>query len=528
MDDKFDVFPCTSSSLRTVISEKSEVSTADLNNKKHIQYFEGYFQEIGANTLVVENDYVDHDYTEDHSEYYVRCFKGYNRKCTRLHLFRNNFTIEEFEGFLTGDRDCLSSELLQENYLGFLVVKPLPKTVIGRTCLKTYPNQDSRHFPITRAYSVNLFGIDLTVDQSLAFQEQDTVVAACATSALWSVFQGTGKLFQHAIPSPSVITKAATEHITDGERTRAFPSKGLDVIEMARAIKGVGLEPYYFGLSSNEYLLKSTAYAYLRMCIPMILGFPLFDTAVNPNESMGKHAVALAGYNLSNVSPVVYGHGFKLLASRIDKLYVHDDQVGPFAKMMFDGVPIQLAQNGNIHNFPSLSTSWDGSDGITGSARAVPELLLIPLYHKIRIPFSCIHDQIMELDSLILAVLSITPEVCSDTALYEWDIYLTTVSDVKSELLEDKNLDPSHRKDILLSGFPKYIWRATVVCEGVKIFDFLFDATDLEQSSFLINVFSYQQKFSENLRQMLKDPVVEKTFLKSKAWSIVEWLKGNF
>ena len=71
---------------------------------------------------------------------------------------------------------------------------------------------------------------------------------------------------------------------------------------------------------------------------------------------------------------------------------------------------------------------------------------------------------------MILAVLSMTPEVCSDVSLYEWDIYLTTVSDVKSELLEDKNVDSSNRKDILLSGFPKYIWRATVTCEGVNVY----------------------------------------------------------
>ena len=32
----------------------------------------------------------------------------------------------------------MSTETLQKNYLGFIVVKPLPSTVVGRTCLKTY------------------------------------------------------------------------------------------------------------------------------------------------------------------------------------------------------------------------------------------------------------------------------------------------------------------------------------------------------------------------------------------------------
>ena len=36
-------------------------------------------------------------------------------------------------------------------------------------------------------------------------------MAACATSALWSLFQKTAKIFQHSIPSPVEITKIDTD-----------------------------------------------------------------------------------------------------------------------------------------------------------------------------------------------------------------------------------------------------------------------------------------------------------------------------
>jgi hypothetical protein len=210
MDELFEVLPCSTDTLKEVLPKKSEISLLELDTKLHIRYFGDYFNEIGAHTLVVENEYVDHDYSEDHAEYYVRCFKEYKRKCTRLHVFKSDFIKADLSSLLQGNEGRLSVDLLQESYLGFIVIKPLPKTVIGRTCLKTYPSDGPRYFPITRSYTANLFGINLKVESSLAFQEQDTVVAACATSALWSIFQGTGKLFQHAIPSPSVITKAAT------------------------------------------------------------------------------------------------------------------------------------------------------------------------------------------------------------------------------------------------------------------------------------------------------------------------------
>ncbi len=529
MDDVYSVLPCLPGTLKDILSKKSTLSSDQLDRKLHVRYFEDYFRDVNAKTIVLENNYIDHDYTEDHAEYYVRCFKSYKRKCTRLHIFKNEFTCDDFDGLLAGEDANLTAQLLKDNYLGFIVVKPLPRTVFGRTCLEIYPDQGTRYFPITRSYSANLFGIQLTVRKSLAFQEQDNIVAACATSALWSIFQGTGILFQHAIPSPSAITKAATEHITDGERTRAFPSKGLDVIEMARAIKKVELEPYTVSVK-NEYLLKSTSYAYLHMGIPMILGFPLYDTYKVPHKDMGKHAVSLTGYNLPNVDPVPFGSaGFKLRANKIDKLYAHDDQIGPFARMEFDDQPVILDING-LDDLPSLSTSWPDVNDKIGGARAVPELLLLPLYHKIRIPYGCIHDQIMIFDTLFDVVASNHLDVCGD---YEWDIYLTTVNEYKSELLENTDISPNIKNRYLISGMPKYIWRASVVNDKRVIIDILFDATDLEQGSYVDKVIGYSGDVYDDLKNhVLNSFNVDKSFFesryrKTKVWPLLEWFREN-
>lgn len=530
MGELFEVYSCTSDSLKSVLSEKTKIPSGELDAKAHINYFADYFQAVKAKTFVVENEYVDHDYLEDHAEYYVRCFSEYKRKCSRLHFFKNSFSLGDFERLLNGEDGPLSSELLQEEYLGFVVVKPLPKTIIGRTCLATYEHEGRRFFPITRAYSANLYGIDLVVKSSLAFQEQDTVVAACATSALWSVFQGTGKLFQHAIPSPSAITKTATEHITDGERTRAFPSKGLDVIEMARAIRSVDLEPYTVNVA-NEYLLKSTAYAYLRMGIPMIMGFPLFDVENIPNEMMGKHAVALTGYSLPKGDPIPFGpSGFQLKAHKIDKLYAHDDQVGPFARMEFDGEPVSVDGQGGLVALASLSTSWSWlkDSGNTGVARAVPEILLVPLYNKVRIPFGCVHDRIVEFNPLVREAFLQTKGTFQEPDKYEWDIYLTTVNTFKSELAKTPNIDPATRRDTLTAGMPKYIWRATATYKTDKVLDILFDATDLEQGAFLIKLIGYSPEFSAKLKEIAQEPFIEQAFRNSIAWSIIAWTRQSF
>ena len=105
-------------------------------------------------------------------------------------------------------------------------------------------------------YEANLIGIQLQVN-TLAFQEQDKTIAACATSALWTIFHGTGMLFQHRIPSPVEITRVATDRFP---RERSFPSDGLDLLQAVDAVRSIGLEPTNLDIS-DPYVFKSTVYA---------------------------------------------------------------------------------------------------------------------------------------------------------------------------------------------------------------------------------------------------------------------------
>jgi hypothetical protein len=120
-------------------------------------------------------------------------------------------------------------ESFQKSYLGFTVARPLPGAVIGRTALITYPNDGGRrHYTALRAYKANFFGIELQV-QSLAFQEQDKALAACATVALWSCFHKASELFQTPAPTPAEITRAANRLVN---QVRPLPSHGLEVHQM--------------------------------------------------------------------------------------------------------------------------------------------------------------------------------------------------------------------------------------------------------------------------------------------------------
>jgi len=502
--------------LLEIFEEKSKSPLREVKEKLHAVYFRDYFDCIHAKTVVVENAYVDRDYLEDYSEYYVRCFQEYPRKCTRLHFFKSDFTLAAFESCLVGGKATLTPAQLQENYLGFIVLKPLPRTIIGRTCLITYPQDGRRHFPATRCYVVNLFGLRLKVEHTLAFQEQDSVVAACATSALWSIFQATGHLFQHQIPSPAAITNSATRMLTTEQR--AFPSAGLTPLEMAHAIKSVGLEPFAVNVS-DHCSLKATAYAYLRAGIPMMLGFRLVDVSSSSSPYLiGHHAVAITGYSLGRAAPEALDNtDFLLKATRIDKIYAHDDQVGPFSRMVFDGNTID--NNGEV--IPSILTSWRGDDGLIGSCRAVPYLLLIPIYHKIRIPFSAIQDVVFNFDR-VLKIAAAGSGLFPSAQLFEWDIFLVSVNDFKEQIFQSEVIAEDARRNLLFQGFPRFLWQASLFSDAFVKLDLLFDATDIEKGCFFLRVIEHDINFSENLRLLFRLDGIRENFEGSPAWPIVE------
>jgi hypothetical protein len=451
-----------------------------LERKFHLGYFASYFRKFDAKVIFVEQDYIDKDYLEDYSFYYVSSFFPYRRFCSRFHFFTIDFSNEDFMNFIGGKPSPINEAVLYANYLGFIVIKPLPQTIIGRTCLKTYPPEGKRFYPIIRAYPVNLFGIKLSVD-SIAFQEQDSIVAACASSAIWTAFHATGSLFHHAIPSPVAISKAATKFFPF--LNRHFPNSGLTAEQMAHAIRNVGLEPFIFNANYND-LIKAVTYAFLKAKIPLVLGVNLKNQIENHN--LGYHAVTLTGYSFDGPIGDFQGDKFILSSSRINKIYVHDDQVGPFARMEF----IHAAE---------LSTSWkDNHFGRQDDVIAEPMILVLPLYNKIRIPFLTILMTFKLFDKIIRNVTRASgvpsPEI-------EWDIFLSTINDFKHEIIDTPHIESRTRQEILINNFPRFIWRVIGTIGSEKI-EFIFDATDIEQGNLLRLVLIYSKYLFETLKNI--------------------------
>lgn len=432
-----------------------------------LDYFFKYLDHLKCKTIVVEEEYIDRDYLGDYVKYYSRCFLDYPRKCKRLHFFTFQFDQEAFGDYLrcrnASDRKGLKK--LQKTYLGFIVVKPLPITKIGRTCLAVFRDaRNPRKYTAIRNYEVNLFGVELSVN-SLAFQEQDNEVAACATTAVWVASQKTAKLFGSELLSPADITVSS---INSDHQGRVFPSDGLQAYQMCQAFRKVGLEVEVLatkGIDQNE--LKSFIYAYLHYGIPVTIGFYI-------PKVRGSHAVTIAGFNMRKYRMPIKDEA-EFIADSLTKVYVHDDGLGPFARFYLEKNQAALR-----------AEHWDDT------SVCPVKIAIAPVYHKIRVPWSLIkHKRIEEVDYFLKCILKILESGTSPsphcTALF-WDLFLTDVKQLKHNALEDKQF-ASFRSELLTTSFPRFLWRADLYASfgrqtPVRKLSLIFDATALRQDGF--------------------------------------------
>ena len=493
------VRPFTFDLLATVLCNHSDASKDVILAKQQLKLLNDHLKAIEVQTVVVEENYVDRDYLEDFSAYYVKCFHEYKRYCKRLHFFskfsEKPFTKDDIESLLqTGEKGEFSQKL-GDSYVGFIVIRPLPNAIFGRACLKPYPSENRRKFPVKSINKINLFGLGLEVE-TLPFQEQDNVTAACATSALWSAFHATREMFHHKLLSPVEITQVATIKMPLGQRV--FPNHGLTIEQMVRAVNAVGLDPHVVTIDS--YInLKSHIYAYAIAGIPAILVLNLFK--IIGGESIGLHAVTVTGYSLPDeISKSFKENGLNLVAEKMTKLYVHDDQVGPYARMEFiDESPSDMGWH--------LSTSFRASGD--ADVYAEPTSIIFPLHNKIRLPLTTPTGEIENFDYALTLIENAFKEeyikkyqknsedaenddhvllyICS--VLFkkrEWDIRLITGNDLKQNIFAQDSQKIGLGRALLTYSLPRFLWHASAKTpNGDPLIDILFDATDIESGRYI-------------------------------------------
>ena len=298
-----------------------------LGPSRQRDYLIEYLADLEAVTVLKEEHYFDRDYLEEFSSFYGTSSRGYPNICCRLHFFDRVVERKAIEAAAGGDTQ--SRDALQQAYLGFIVVRPIPSAPFGRTVLRWYDDPTPatpRVVEPSRPYVCHVAGIDLNV-RGLAWQQQDSGVGACATIALWSMLHSIAFDDYHAIPTTSDITRFA--HRTASLGQRVFPSRGLNIHQMCEAIKESGLAPVICdgdialphgrtGFSRARF--SSYCASLIRSGYPLLIGGELDGTE--------GHAICCVGFRDTS-PPVPRANRTELQDQNIRYLYVHDDNLGP-------------------------------------------------------------------------------------------------------------------------------------------------------------------------------------------------------
>lgn len=497
-DKALEIYRYSSKYFRKLLIEKSQTNLSYLNGKPSINYYEEYFKSVRAKTIVVENNYLDSNYLNDFSRIYSKSFIRYRRTCTRLHFFNCPFSIQEFSEFLMGKVTSISVRKLNEKYLGNMVIKPISKDFIGITHLKSIDNSKKSSYMLDSPFSFNLYGLLLKIN-SVPFQEQDTNVSPYSLNAVWSLLQVTSKLYKHTVPSIHDLLSLLKDR-------RLFPSGsfkyGLTISEVANILKEFSVEPYILTTQSPN-VWKNVIHSYLSSNIPIFLGLSLYDFSGPESYFIGRHAVTVTGIQFGHPKPVKDTHtNIFFKSSKINKLYVHDDQVGPYSSLVFEDGKRELHGPGNERVIgETIGISWfSTTKNSPGFIKARPDSVLVPLHKNISVTYDEIYENILHLNSFI-EIMKKNKFINLESEI-EWDFYLVPRGQLKSQLIKEQSFEGSYKKEILLKSLPNILWKVSALVKEKKLIELLFDATNIGlYTSFLMPII-YDKEFYHLLKEL--------------------------
>lgn len=384
---------------------------AECEESRQVRYARCYLEDLGVRTVVEEPYYFDKDYLDEFASFYATSARGYRNACRRVHLFdAPRETVRTcFATALAGDESALSA--LQRAYCGFMVVRPLTDSPLGRTVLKWYPDRPgpARVTDPSREYVCNVVGLRLTV-RGLAWEQQDTGVGACATVALWTLCQSSGLSDGRRLPTTAQITRLARDNWPGG--ALAFPATdGLGIEQIAHATRALGYRPAVLagdqpaqGPQEPTYFTRerfsATCAAFLRSGYPVLIG----ARVIKPNGDLGGlHAVCCVGMRPSDARTEVPGGRIRPEDDHVTHLYVHDDNMGPNVRFRVDSIALGAVTDLAVLKMdaPAPRTGGGASNPPTIPYSLIPSSLVVALPLEVRLSTDSLHERAAATSALL-------------------------------------------------------------------------------------------------------------------------------
>lgn len=313
--------------LETILAEsqsRHEISTKIIEQ----------LRALGAQTVLVEEDYIDRDFSEAYTAYYAKTFRRHRKHCKRLLFFSARME------FLADTKDVAKSvqsleEVGKPSFLGWAVLRPISQAPLSQIILKAPPAPApfEGHRLVKASYTAHLLGVEFVVD-SIPMTQQDSRIGACAQAVIWVMARhfnarhrgpwlSTVSITSAAIAAPdqmnAMVLPAGSEGLTGNNMVAALRAAGRETLLYAAATDGKGV------IDWKQLRPTDIINRYVDSGIPVLVGL------IFPGQTIG-HAVVATGQVLRSTAPASLPP-LPTRAEFCEAFYVHDDQLGPNIRM---------------------------------------------------------------------------------------------------------------------------------------------------------------------------------------------------
>lgn len=515
------------------------VSAVELYNLKGFKYLTDFLEVNNCSFVIVEDGYISETYLQEFEHYYCTEYKSNHKFTTRIHFFKS------IEGFVAIDLQTfirLDTQKVNEEYLGHIVIKPVANSFWGVTMLKSSKIQyeGKSVCKSTVIDTVHILNQKFTIE-TLPFQRQDSAISECARASIWSCLYYSHKKFRKdyfSIVSLSKIVYEETQDVTANKEGSVY--LGLNVTQINKIVTKFGLRLHSFTYVANKLHenattlfnavenkvekrrlaknytwenedimneFKDNIYAYNKSGLPILLGYKIerfHDDSIEVKESDRYHLVTVVGYNVDERDKQIYGEG-------INRIYVHDDQFGPFSILEPSEIPNYSNQIGKKRTFKAQEIEGDYID-------VIPTHVYVPVPKDVTIHYKNIMDfrkeflvifRLMFNQTYVNKILNPLDDIQKEYPNIVINNYLIKGSNYKNQALnyltdEDNigryNFSESLVQQISNLALPRFVWILEYSINSIKLCEVIIDTTCVKESFSFIGLIIYDNFLVDKLR----------------------------
>jgi len=309
--------------------------------------------------VLVEPHYICKDHRDLFSHYYSRKFHVNPGICGRLHFFSND----------PGGVPALLEDPAehQEGYLGYAVIRPVPKRCLGRSVFsvrKLGLGYGSSMFCLSTPFKVHINGIELKV-RGYPYMSQDNEAMVCAHAALWGICRYLSERYSaYREVHPFDLVK-----MTGKDFGRAYPRRGMVYRDYSTILTDFGTYPVIVDAKKHVADPSQQTEALRDIFTYVESGFPVLLSVRKAGAEAG-HALTAMGHTLNDALGKPDADGIVDHTAFFDHLVVMDDNEFPYRLLAHEPAP------GGIGPVPPAQSKYTCED-IHTAVCPLPEKVFI-------------------------------------------------------------------------------------------------------------------------------------------------------